>query len=204
MAKNKKSPWIQKHINDPYVIQAQKDGWRSRAVYKLKEIHEKDKLFKPGMRIVDLGAAPGGWSQFAADKLKGQGHIVAIDLLAMDPIEHVHCIQGDFRNEETLGELMSAVGHEPIDLVMSDMAPNFSGHKGIDQPRSMHLAELAFEFAQDVLSDKGSFLIKLFQGSEVDQYIQMCRQHYKRVTIRKPKASRDKSREFYLLASKGN
>lgn len=201
MTKTKKS-WIQKHINDPYVIQAQKEGWRSRAVFKLKEVQLKDKVIKPGMRIVDLGAAPGGWSQYAAHCLNGKGHIVAIDLLPMDTIAGVEFIQGDFRDEETLKQLMAAVGHEPIDLVMSDMAPNFSGHKGIDQPRSMHLAELALAFAEDVLSDKGQFLIKLFQGTEIDQYIQTCRERFKRVTIRKPKASRDKSREFYLLAQR--
>lgn len=191
--------WLQAHIRDPYVIKANREGWRSRAIYKLEEVQKKDRIIKPGMSIVDLGAAPGGWSQYAASVLKGKGEILAIDLLEMDPIDGVTFIQGDFREDDVLAKMQQCLDGKQVNLVLSDMAPNMSGHKAVDQPRSMYLAELALDFAKQHLNKKGIFFIKVFQGEGVDQFIRETRLIFKKVTIRKPKASRDKSRECYLL-----
>lgn len=202
MTRSKSSrEWLNRHFNDPYVKKAQQQGWRSRAVFKLLEIQERDRIIKPGMQIVDLGAAPGGWSQVAVKLLHGQGRIFALDLLAMEPLAGVEFIQGDFLDEIVLSHLMTQLDGKKIDLVMSDMAPNMSGQKNVDQWRMMHLAEMALEFALKVLSPKGMFLIKIFQGEGSDAYIKSLRQSFTKVVIRKPKASRDESSEVYLLAT---
>ena len=201
MARSKQSKgWLKEHFDDIYVKQAQKEGYRSRAVYKLLEIDEKDHLLKPGMIIVDLGAAPGGWSQIAGLRLKGKGRVVATDILPMDALADVEFIQGDFREEAILNQLLEILGNEPADLVMSDMAPNISGVKAVDQPRAMYLAELALDMALKVLSNEGIFLVKVFQGEGFDEYLRELRSYFKRVSVRKPKASRPRSREVYLLA----
>lgn len=194
------SRWLQEHFNDAFVLAAQKQGWRSRAVFKLIEMDEKDKLFKPGMLIVDLGAAPGSWSEYAVKKIKPHGKVIALDILPMEPIEDIDFIQGDFTEDEPLEALKALIQDKKLDLVMSDIAPNLSGNKMIDQPRVMYLAELALAFAQDYLKPQGKFLIKLFQGSEFESYVKQVREVFKTVAIRKPKASRDRSREVYLLA----
>ena len=201
MARSKQSKgWLKEHFDDLYVQKAQKEGFRSRAVYKLLEIDEKDRLLKPGMTIVDLGAAPGGWSQFASLHLKGKGRIIATDILPMDALADVEFVQGDFREEEILNKLLQMLGDDKADLVMSDMAPNISGMKAVDQPRAMYLAELALEMAIQVLNEEGVFLVKVFQGEGFDEYLRELRSYFKRVTVRKPKASRPRSREVYLLA----
>ena len=203
MARSKSSrQWLNRHFTDHYVKQAQEAGWRSRAVFKLLEIQEKDQLIKPGMTIVDLGAAPGGWSQMAASLLKGEGDIIALDILPMEPLEGVEFIQGDFREEQVMQQLLICLAGKKVNLVMSDMAPNLSGQKQIDQPRVMYLAELALDFALQTLDPQGCFLIKIFQGTEFDAYLQNLRQLFERVVVRKPAASRAKSKEVYLLASK--
>ncbi|MDD5240118.1 MAG: 23S rRNA (uridine(2552)-2'-O)-methyltransferase RlmE [Sulfuricella sp.] len=191
--------WMSEHVNDPYVQRAKLEGYRSRASYKLLEIIERDHLLKPGMRVVDLGAAPGGWSQVAAKKLAGNGKVVALDLLEMTPLAGVTFIQGDFREEAVLVELVEALGGHPVDLVISDMAPNISGIALADQARAMHLAELALEFAVQYLKPGGSFLVKVFQGDGFDEYIRAMRGHFKQVATRKPKASRGRTNETYLL-----
>ncbi len=193
--------WMKEHVNDFFVKQAKKDGYRSRAAYKLLEIHERDKLFKPGMAVVDLGAAPGSWSQVVANKIGPNGKIVALDLLEMAPMPGVEFIQGDFREDGILNELNIRLENRPLDLVISDMSPNVSGIKLSDQARSMHLAELALEFSIERLNPGGSFLVKVFQGYEFDQYLLSMRAGFDRVIIRKPKASRDRSKELYLLGS---
>ncbi|OGT31298.1 MAG: 23S rRNA methyltransferase [Gammaproteobacteria bacterium RIFCSPHIGHO2_12_FULL_35_23] len=201
MARSKSSrQWLSRHFEDDYVKKAQAEGWRSRAVFKLLEIQEKDQLIKPGMQIVDLGAAPGGWSQVAAKLLKGNGKVYALDILPMASIENVIFLQGDFREEIILTELLTQLEDRKLDLVMSDMAPNLSGQKYIDQPRSMYLAELALEFAERTLKPEGTFLIKVFQGYEFEAYLRNLRQVFEKVVIRKPKASRSSSKEVYLLA----
>ena len=201
MARSKSSrQWLNRHFDDDYVKRAQAEGWRSRAVFKLLEIQEKDHLIKPGMNIVDLGAAPGGWSQVAVKLLKGNGLIFALDILPMEPIDGVDFIQGDFREETVTQQLLAKLGDRKIDLVMSDMAPNLSGQKQIDQPRSIYLAELALDFAQQTLAKNGVFLVKVFQGAEFEAYIKTLRTIFQKVVIRKPKASRAASREVYLLA----
>jgi 23S rRNA (uridine2552-2'-O)-methyltransferase len=200
MAQSKSSKdWLKRHFDDPFVKKAQKEGHRSRAVFKLMEIQEKYKLVQPGMNVVDLGAAPGGWSEIAVKLLKGKGKLFALDILEMDPIQDVHFIQGDFREESVMNELLTALNGEPIDLVLSDMAPNMSGHKHIDQPRAMYLVELAFEFAEEVLTDKGAFLVKIFHGEGFDVFLQTMKKRFKQVVVRKPEASRDKSKEVYIL-----
>ena len=191
--------WMKEHVNDFFVKQAKKDGYRSRAAYKLLEIHERDKLFKPGMVVVDLGAAPGSWSQVVANKIGLNGKIVALDLLEMAPMPGVEIIQGDFREGGILNELNIRLKNRSLDLVISDMSPNVSGIKLSDQARSMYLAELALEFAIERLNPGGSFLVKVFQGYEFDQYLLSMRAGFDRVIIRKPKASRDRSKELYLL-----
>ena len=180
--------------------QARRDGWRSRAVYKLEEIDQKERLLKPGMVCVDLGAAPGSWSQYVTEKLKGKARIVAVDLLAMDSLPEVEFVQGDFREDEVLQQLLDAIGEEGADLVMSDMAPNISGTKAVDQPRSMYLVELALDMARRVLKPGGSFICKVFQGEGFDDFVRDARNSFERVKVMKPKASRAGSREMYLVA----
>jgi len=192
--------WLAEHVNDEYVKRAQRDGWRSRAVYKLEEIQQRDHLLRPGIRCVDLGAAPGSWSQYAARLLGGRGHLVATDILPMDAIPGVEFVQGDFREPSVLDEVLQKVGSEKVDLVLSDMAPNMAGIDAVDQPRSMYLAELALEFADRVLVPGGDLLVKLFQGEGFDQIIRDTRSRYARVSTRKPRASRTRSAEIYLLA----
>jgi 23S rRNA (uridine2552-2'-O)-methyltransferase len=201
MARTKSSTrWMQEHFDDEYVKMAQKLGYRSRAVFKLKEIQDKDHILKPGMRIVDLGAAPGGWSQYAKQLLGDQGRIIALDMLEIEPIVGVEFIQGDFREQAVFDQLMQALEGKRVDLVMSDMAPNMSGSKGVDQPRSLYLGELALEMAQSVLAKDGTFLVKLFQGKGFENYCKQVQQSFSKVLIRKPKASRPRSNEVYLLA----
>jgi 23S rRNA (uridine2552-2'-O)-methyltransferase len=192
--------WLAEHANDEYVKRARAEGWRSRAVFKLAEIQERERLLKPGVRCVDLGAAPGGWSQYAARIVGGSSRIVATDILPMDAIVGVEFIQGDFREESVLEQVLAAVGSEKVDLVLSDMAPNMAGIDAVDQPRSMHLAELALEFADRVLAPGGDALIKLFQGAGFDEIVREARRRYGRVVTKKPKASRTRSPEIYLLA----
>jgi 23S rRNA (uridine2552-2'-O)-methyltransferase len=192
--------WMMEHVTDPYVQLAKHEGYRSRASYKLLEIIERDHLLKPGMRVVDLGATPGGWSQVVAQKLAGQGKVIALDLLEMVPLAGVNFIQGDFRENAVLAELVKALDGRPVDLVISDMAPNLSGVGLVDQARAMHLAELALEFALQHLKPGGSFLVKVFQGDGFDEYIRTMRGHFKQVATRKPKASRGRTNETFLLA----
>lgn len=201
MARSKSSHrWLRSHFDDEYVKRAQREGYRSRAVYKLDEIQQKDRLLKPGMAIVDLGAAPGGWSQYAAKVLMGRGRIIAMDILPMDPLDGVEFVQGDFREDEVLDLLMEKLGSDRVDLVMSDMAPNISGMEAVDQPRSMYLAELAIDFAGQVLREGGDLLFKAFQGEGFDAMVKTLRTQYRQVRVRKPKASRPRSREVYVLA----
>ena len=192
--------WLDRHFKDAYVKKAQAAGFRSRAAFKLLEIQEKDKLIKPGMRVVDLGAAPGGWSQIARDLVGEKGQVIALDLLPMDPIAGVEFIQGDFREDEPLASLRRLLGDNPVDLVISDMAPNVTGMASVDQPRAMYLCELALDFARECLKPGGGFVIKVFQGAGFDEYIKAVRQSFGRVVSRKPTSSRPKSREIYLVA----
>ena len=191
--------WMREHINDPYVQRAQKDGYRSRAAYKLLELDERDHLLRPGMIVVDLGATPGGWSQVAAAKVGEMGRVIALDLLPMDPISRVEFIQCDFREDSVLQQLEEVLQGKPIDLVISDMAPNISGVNTSDQARSIYLAELALDFAAKHLKPGGAFLIKAFMGSGYEAYVKQSRNHFSKVVTRKPKASRDRSSEVYLL-----
>lgn len=198
MAQSKSSArWLKEHFSDPYVKQAQKDGYRSRAAYKLLELQEKDHFIKPGMVVVDLGAAPGGWSQLLA---RWKVTVWALDILPMDPLPGVTFLQGDFREEEVLNTLLQALDDHKIDVVLSDMAPNTSGMSAVDQPRAIYLAELALEFAQRMLKPNGTFVTKLFQGEGSDQFIKTLRSLFQTVQIRKPDASRARSREIYLVA----
>ncbi len=196
MSTKKSRQWIQDHTSDEFVIRAQRDGYRSRASYKLIEIDEKFSLVKPGQTIVDLGAAPGGWSQVVA---KRAGNVVALDLLPMDPIEGVTIIQGDFDTDEILAEVMERLEGKPVDLVISDMAPNLSGVKDIDQPRHAYLLELAMEFSREVLKPGGALLAKCFEGGGIEDIRRDFRENFSKVSNVKPKASRPKSREVYLL-----
>lgn len=191
--------WMNEHFNDHYVKRAQQEGYRSRAAYKLLELQEKDNVLRPGMTIVDLGAAPGGWSIVAQRILQGRGKIIALDLLEMQPIAGVEFIQGDFTQDETFQQLRALIDNDPIDLVMSDMAPNISGITSVDQARSIYLAELALDFATQVLKERGSFLVKVFQGEGFEVFLQTMRKLFAQVKIRKPKASRSRSNELYLL-----
>jgi len=191
--------WMKEHVNDFFVKQAKKEGYRSRAAYKLIEIVERDHLLRPGMTVVDLGAAPGGWSQVAAAKLGGKGRVIALDLLEMAPLPGVTFIQGDFREPFVLTELKKNLGKYPLDLVISDMSPNISGIGVSDQARSMHLAELALEFSMERLNSGGNFLVKVFQGSGFEQFLCVMRATFGRVVTRKPEASRGRSSEMYLL-----
>ena len=202
MPKRSKSSarWLAEHANDEFVKRAQREGWRSRAVFKLAEIQQSERLLRPGIRCLDLGAAPGGWSQYAARIVGGAGRIVATDILPMDSIPGVDFVQGDFRDEGVLEQVLSHIGAKKVDLVLSDMAPNMAGIDAVDQPRSMYLAELALEFAERVLAPGGDTLVKLFQGAGFDQIIKDARRRYGRVVTKKPKASRTRSPEIYLLA----
>jgi len=191
--------WMREHINDPYVQQAQRDGYRSRAAYKLLEIDERDHLLKPGMVVVDLGATPGGWSQVAANIVGDGGKVIALDLLPLNPLPRVEFIQGDFREDAVLAQLEAKLGGKQIGIVISDMAPNISGIDSSDQARSIHLAELALEFAAHHLKPGGAFLVKVFQGAGFEDYVKLMREHFERVVTRKPKASRDRSSEVYML-----
>jgi 23S rRNA (uridine2552-2'-O)-methyltransferase len=201
MARTKSSTqWMQEHFDDPYVKMAQTQGYRSRAVFKLKEIHEKDNLIKSGINIVDLGAAPGGWSQFARQLLGKNGRLVALDILPMEPLDGVDMIIGDFREEAVLNELYAVLNNAPIQLVLSDMAPNMSGNKSTDQARAMYLCELALDTAKTVLAKNGTFLVKIFQGEGFEAYFKEVQHSFNTVIIRKPKASRPRSNEVYILA----
>lgn len=193
--------WIKRHVADPFVQQAQALGYRSRASFKLLEIHQKDKLFKPGMTVIDLGAAPGGWSQIVAQYVGKKGKIIALDRLEIPPLPGVTLLQGDFTEEATLNLLQSTVGEQAVDWVLSDLAPNMSGINSADQPRMMELAELAYDFATHHLKPGGGFLVKIFQGPGFDEYMKTLRQHFRRVVVRKPLASRSVSRELYVLAT---
>ncbi|MDP8567560.1 23S rRNA (uridine(2552)-2'-O)-methyltransferase RlmE [Methylophilus aquaticus] len=191
--------WMQEHLNDPYVKMAQKDGYRARAAYKLLEIDDKDKLIKPGMTVIDLGSTPGSWSQVVAQRLKGQGRIIALDILDMHPISGVEFICGDFREELVLKQLEASLNQKLVDLVISDMAPNMSGLKDVDQAGATYLTELALDFCQQWLKPGGHFLVKVFIGSGFDEIVKQMRGQFEKVVTRKPKASRDRSSEVYLL-----
>ncbi|BBO60310.1 RlmE family RNA methyltransferase [Mycoavidus sp. B2-EB] len=209
MAKNRfNHSWLHDHINDPYVKLAQREGYRARAAFKLKEIDEQDKLIRPGQVIVDLGAAPGSWSQYVRQKLAQNsrseinnlpGMIIALDILPMEPIADVHFIQGDFREEAVLAQLNAVTGARKVDLVLSDMAPNLSGVAVADAARIQDICELALEFAQQSLHKEGALLVKCFHGSGYSQIIEQFKRRFKTVAVRKPKASRDKSAEIFIL-----
>ena len=192
---------MHEHVNDPFVQLAQKEGYRSRAAYKLLEIDAKDRLLKPGTVVVDLGATPGGWSQVAVTRVGRSGKVIALDLLPLDPIGGVDFIQGDFREAAVLKQLEDLLQGKPVGLVISDMAPNISGVASADQARALHLAELAMEFALEHLKPEGSFLVKVFQGAGFEDFHKLMRSRFARVVTRKPKASRDRSSEVYLLAT---
>ncbi|HJW02564.1 MAG TPA: 23S rRNA (uridine(2552)-2'-O)-methyltransferase RlmE [Azospira sp.] len=200
MARSKTSKaWLQEHVNDQFVQRAKAEGWRSRASFKLMEIDDKDRLLRPGEVVVDLGAAPGGWSQLAAQRVGEGGKVFAIDLLEMQGLGGVDFLQGDFREESVLREFEARLQGRKVGLVLSDMAPNISGVSVSDQARSIHLCELALEFAQEHLKPDGAFLVKVFQGSGFNEFMQAMRDTFKTVTTRKPKSSRDRSPELYLL-----
>ncbi|KTD28758.1 23S rRNA (uridine(2552)-2'-O)-methyltransferase RlmE [Legionella israelensis] len=201
MSRSKSSKrWLKEHFDDAYVKKAQVEGYRSRAVYKLKEVDEKENLLKPRQTVVDLGAAPGGWTQYVSQKLAGTGTIIALDILPMDALPDVEFILGDFREDEVFERLIQSIPEKSVDLLLSDMAPNLSGNAAIDIPRAMYLAELAFDFAEKMLKPGGAMFIKLFHGSGFDELVKKARQQFNKVVIRKPSASRSRSRETYLLA----
>lgn len=197
---NSSKRWLQEHFDDIYVKKAHAEGFRSRAVYKLKEVDEKESLLRPGMTVVDLGAAPGGWTQYVTQKLNGSGTIIALDILPMDALPDVHVIQGDFREDDVLQELIKVTPEQGVDLILSDMAPNMSGSSAIDIPRAMYLVELAFDFASHMLKPGGALLVKVFHGVGFDALVKNARTSFAKVTIRKPSASRSRSKETYLLA----
>jgi 23S rRNA (uridine2552-2'-O)-methyltransferase len=201
MARSKSSHrWMQRHVNDEFVKRSKRDGYRSRAAYKLLEIQDKDGLLQSGQVVVDLGAAPGGWSQIAADLVGSKGDVIAFDILAMDPLPGVSFIQGDFREDEALRGLEALLDGRQVDLVISDMAPNVSGVAAVDQPRSMHLCELALDFCTQHLRPGGAFVCKVFHGEGFDAWMREVKSHFGRAVTRKPKASRANSREVYLVA----
>ena len=201
MAQSKTSKsWLKEHFDDPYVKKAQKDGYRSRASYKLLEIQEKDRLLKPGITMLDLGAAPGGWCQVASRLIGEKGRIIASDILPMDSIADVTFIEGDFTEDAVFAEILQAIGDQQVDLVISDMAPNMSGTPEVDQPRAMYLCELALDMAAQVLRPGGNFLVKVFHGEGFDEYFRQMRGQFDKLVTRKPGASRGRSRETYLLA----
>ena len=192
--------WLKEHRDDPYVQKAQKEGYRSRACYKLLGIQEKDRLIRPAMSVLDLGSAPGGWSQVAANLVGHKGRVIASDILEMDNLAGVEFIQGDFTEETVFEQITAAIGDQPLDLVISDMAPNMSGMNAVDQPRSMYLVELAVDMARQVLRPGGGFVTKVFQGEGFDELVRDCRGSFAKVLTRKPAASRPRSREVYLVA----
>lgn len=201
MAKSKSSNrWLQEHFSDQYVKQSQSDGYRSRASYKLVELDKKDKLMRSGMSVVDLGAAPGGWTQVAIEKVGRKGKVIASDILPMDPLAGVDFVQGDFTEQSVYDELVALLDNNSVDLVISDMAPNMSGVAAVDQPASMYLVELALDFARRTLAPKGAFACKIFHGEGFDQFLAECRSSFSSVVIRKPDASRARSRETYIVA----
>jgi len=201
MARTKSSRrWLDRHINDIYVKRAQREGYRSRAVYKLLEMHEKDRFLAPGMRVADLGAAPGGWSQVARRIVGHRGRVVALDILPMEPLPDVAFIQGDLREDETISRLQESLGGEAVDVVLSDMAPNVSGNAAIDQPRMIYLCELVLDLSRRVLKPSGSLVVKIFQGEGFEELHKEVRASFGRVVSRKPKSSRSRSRELYLVA----
>ncbi len=203
MAKSSRSKtskaWLKEHFNDPWVAKAQEQGYRPRASFKLLEMHEKDRLFRPGMTVLDLGAAPGGWSQVAGQLIGGKGTVIASDILAMDALPDVTFIEGDFREDAIYEQILASLGDRRADLVMSDMAPNMSGNSAVDQPRAMYLAELALDMAERVLEPDGLFLVKVFQGEGFEDYRKALQSRFKRVVSRKPAASRARSTEVYQL-----
>jgi 23S rRNA (uridine2552-2'-O)-methyltransferase len=201
MAKKRSSSkaWLKEHRDDLYVQQAQRDGYRSRACYKLLEIQERDKLIQPGMTVLDLGSAPGGWSQVAADLVGHEGRVIASDILPMDGLAGVEFIEGDFTEEAVFDRILEAIGGQSVDLVISDMAPNMSGVNAVDQPRSMYLVELALDMAQRVLAPGGSFVTKVFQGEGFDGLFHDTQSAFSKVLTRKPKSSRPRSREVYIV-----
>jgi 23S rRNA (uridine2552-2'-O)-methyltransferase len=201
MARSKSSAgWLQEHVNDPYVKQAQRDGYRSRASYKLIQLNEKDRLLRPGMLVLDLGSAPGSWSQVAAKLVGSKGKVVATDILAMEPVKDVDFIAGDFTDEAVLRQILAHLGNRRPDLILSDMAPNISGIDVADQASSMYLVELALDLARQVLKPKGDFVAKVSQGAGSDTYLKELRSSFEKLMIRKPAASRARSREIYAVA----
>ena len=201
MARSKSShKWLKEHFEDEFVKKAHAEGYRSRAVFKLMEIQEKDRLIKPGMNVLDLGAAPGGWSQYVRKLIGNKNRIIALDILPVEPLDGVEFIQGDFTENEVLDALYKLLDGNEIHLVLSDMAPNVTGNKEIDQPRSIYLAELALATARQILVQNGDFLVKMFQGKEFDAFFQDVRKSFAKVVIRKPKASRSRSNEVFILA----
>jgi 23S rRNA (uridine2552-2'-O)-methyltransferase len=202
MQKSKSSrTWLKEHFDDEFVKRSQKEGYRSRAVYKLQEIDDRDHLFKPGITVIDLGAAPGGWSQYVARKYRDKVRIIASDILPIEPLEHVEFLQGDFLEPEVMQQLLLMLGEDRPTLVMSDMAPNMSGMDVVDIPRTLYMAELALHLAKQVLQPGGNLLVKVFQGEGFDTYLKDVRAQFTRVVQRKPKASRARSREVYVLAT---
>ena len=204
MAKKRSSSsrrWLDEHFNDHFVQKAQKKGLRSRAVFKLEEIQQRDRLIKKGQTVVDLGAAPGGWSQYVADYFNGDGQIIACDILPMDPIAGVDFLQGDFRDEAVLQALLTRIDGKNVDVVLSDMAPNMSGNDNVDQPRAMYLVELALDMCHQVLKPNGSFVVKVFHGQGFEEFLKDVRSAFKTVKTRKPDSSRARSREVYLVAT---
>lgn len=193
--------WLKEHFDDHYVQKAQKRGLRSRAVFKLEEVQERDRILKPGQTVVDLGAAPGGWSQLVVDVQKGKGQVIACDILPMDPIAGVDFLEGDFRDEAVLNALLNRIDGPNVDVVLSDMAPNMSGNQTVDQARSMYLVELALDMCHQVLKPNGSFVVKVFQGEGFDPFLANVRAAFKTVKVRKPDSSRARSREVFLVAT---
>jgi 23S rRNA (uridine2552-2'-O)-methyltransferase len=201
MARSKSSgSWLRRHVTDPYVQLAQKEGYRSRSAYKLIELNEKDRLLRPGMWVMDLGSAPGGWSQVAARAVGAKGRVLATDILAMDPIAKVDFIQGDFTSDEVVEKIMAWLGDEKFDVIVSDIAPNLSGIDVADQARSIYFLELALDTVRIALKPGASFIAKMFQGQGSDEYLKELRKSFQKVSIRKPKASRPESREVYIVA----
>lgn len=202
MSRSKSSKrWLQEHHQDSYVLKAREQGYRSRAVYKLAEIQQKDRIIKPAQLVLDLGAAPGGWSEYAEQIVGDQGRVIALDLLSIEPIAGVEFIQGDFTEQQTLDQLLILIDDRRLDLVLSDMAPNLSGMGSVDQPRSIYLAELAFDLTRQFLTTDGVFVVKLFQGEGFEDFISLLRQSFKAVRFRKPDASRARSSEIYAVCS---
>jgi 23S rRNA (uridine2552-2'-O)-methyltransferase len=200
MSRSKSSQrWLKEHHDDPWVQKAQRDGYRSRAVYKLVELNEKDRLLRPGQAIIDLGAAPGSWSEYASQFCGQKGRLIAVDILPMEAVGDTLIIQGDFTQQAVLDQILAQTGGQPFDLVLSDMAPNISGIETVDQPRSMYLVELAFDLATQILDKNGAFVVKMFQGEGFDETVRMFRQTFGSVRFRKPKASRPRSREVYAV-----